>query len=253
MAELYERWRPRYPDQLFADVVALADVPPRGRLLEIGAGTGKATAEFARRGYRMTCLEPGPKLARIAREKLAGFPEVRIVERTFEEWPPEDAAFDLVFAAQSFHFVDPAVGLAKVARVLRPGGALAIFAYRPRPGNSETDRRIQRAHARHAPALAHGNPEVAWEDRIDASGLFGTVIVCRYRWQRDYSAADYVGLIETQSQHNLLPPRRRARLMQAIGDAIAAGGGSLTVRYVTRLHLARRLETPNPHTEGEEP
>ncbi len=241
VAQLYERLRPDYPARLFDDLVALSGVPPEGRLLEIGCGTGKATVELARRGFRMTCLEPGPHLAEIARRRLVAHPEVRIVEQTFEDWPPADAAFDLVVAAQSFHFVDPHVGLAKVARVLRPGGALAIFGNRPQSGDSAADRRIQRAYARHAPALAHREGEMAWEDRLDDSGLFGTVIVCRYRWQRDYSAADYVGLMETQSHHRLLPPRRRAELMRAIGDAISAGGGTLVVRYVTRLYLARRL------------
>jgi SAM-dependent methyltransferase len=241
VAELYDRLRPGYPDRLFEDVVTLSAIPPGGRILEIGAGPGKATVEFARRGYPMTCLEPGPNLARIARRNLAAFPGVRIEECTFEDWPPSDEAFDLVVAAQSFHFLDPAPSLAKVARVLRAGGALAIFGNHPEPGDSEADRRIQEAFARHAPALAQREEEEPLEDRIDESGRFGTVFMSRYRWQLVHPAADYVGLMETQSHHQLLPPEQRTRLLQAIGEAITAGGGSLVVRYVTRLRLARRL------------
>ena len=240
VGELYERLRPGYPEQAFDDLVALSGIARRGAVLEIGCGTGKATVELARRGLSLTGLEPGRNLARITRGKLAGFPDARVVGSTFEAWPPGRDRFGLVVAASSFHFVDPDVGLAKVARVLRAGGAFALLSNLPQPGESPTDRRIQRAYARHAPALARRDEEVAWEDRIDESGLFDTVVMCRYRWERDYSAADYVGLMETQSNHRVLPARRRAVLLRAIGAAITAGGGTLRVRYVTRLRLAKR-------------
>jgi len=241
VAETYERVRPGYRDRLFDDLAGLTGLGRGARVLEIGCGTGKATIALARRGWRVTGLEPGANLARIAVRKLARFPNVHIEERTFEDWRGPRAAFDLVFAAQSFHFVDPIVGLPKVARILRPGGAFAIVSYRLRRGASATDRRVQRAYSRYAPTLAQRlGDEDPWEDRIDDSGRFGTVIQCRYRAQRRYSAADYVALLETQSDHQLLPAARRARLLAAIARAIRTGGGSVTLRHVTRLRVARR-------------
>ena len=128
VAELYERFRPGYPGQLADDVVWLSGIPPRGRILEIGCGSGKASILFAERGYRVLCLEPGLNFVRLAKEKLAAFPDARVEPCTFEEWRLEESALDLVIAAQSFHFIEPVSGLSKVARALRAGGAFAAFA-----------------------------------------------------------------------------------------------------------------------------
>ncbi len=64
-AELYERARPGYPDELIDDVVALAGLRPRSRVVEIGCGTGKATLPLAEGGLRITCVELGASLAAI--------------------------------------------------------------------------------------------------------------------------------------------------------------------------------------------
>lgn len=243
VAELYERFRPGYPGQLADDVVWLSGIPPRGRILEIGCGSGKASTLFAERGYRVLCLEPGLNFVRLAKEKLAAFPDARVEPCTFEEWRLEESALDLVIAAQSFHFIEPVSGLSKVARALRAGGAFAAFANHPVRGDSEVHRRVQEAYARYAPALARLDMAAGLEDRIDETGLFETVVMTRYRWQATYTATEYVGLMETQSHHRLLPRDQRASLLQAIHDAITGLGGSFTVDYATRLHLAKRRVT----------
>ena len=240
VAELYDRHRPGYPEQLVDDVAWLSGIPPRGRILEIGCGTGKATAQFARRGYAMTCLEPGVRLAEIARRNLATFPDVRIETCAFEEWQPVRSDAALVIAAQSFHFIDPEAGLPKVARCLGAGGAVAIFGNHPQNGASEVHARVQHAYSRHAPELSAVREESPLEERMDATHLFETVVMTRYPWQITYSATDYVGLMATQSDHRLLPPSRLAELLDAIRDAIESLGGAITIDYVTRLHLARR-------------
>jgi len=240
VAELYDRLRPGYPERLVDDVVWLSGVPEHGHIVEIGCGTGQATILFARRGYRMTCLEPGPNLAAIARRNLAGFADVRVEVCTFEDWRHVESDLDLVIAAQSFHLVDPATGLSKAAGLLRAGGAIAIFGNHPVRDDSDVQRCVQEAYARCAPELGQGEDEAPLEDRIDDTALFETVVMARYPWHTVYTADDYAGLMETQSPHRLLPADQRRSLLQAIREAVASHGGSITIDYVTRLHLARR-------------
>src|SRR5919107_431176 len=78
-ALLYDEVRPGYPEALFDDVISLSGIAPEGSILEIGCGTGQATAPLARRGYRILCVELGENLAAIARRNLADYPlaEVR--------------------------------------------------------------------------------------------------------------------------------------------------------------------------------
>src|SRR5262245_50632003 len=118
-AALYDRMRPGYPAALFDDLAALT---VGARVLEIGPGTGQATASLLERGYRITAIELSSSLAAVLR---AGFGErVSVHVGDFERFRSADA-FDLVFSATAFHWIDPAVALLRVADVLRPGGALA--------------------------------------------------------------------------------------------------------------------------------
>src|ERR671931_916695 len=124
--ELYDRARPLYPPELFDDLVASAGLAAGSRVLEIGCGTGQATLPLAERGLEVVCVELGAGLAAVARRKLAGFPRVEVVHTVFQAWEAEDESFDAVVAFTAFHWVDPEVKYAKPARLLRPGGTLAV-------------------------------------------------------------------------------------------------------------------------------
>src|SRR5712692_3661443 len=87
-ASLYHHARPGYPDELFDELVELADLRPGARLLEVGCGTGLATIPLARRGYQITCVEIGRDLAVRARRNLAGLSGVQVVQDAFEVWQP---------------------------------------------------------------------------------------------------------------------------------------------------------------------
>ena len=72
-AELYDKARPHYPQQLFDDLVHLASLKPGARLLEIGCGTGRATVPLARIGFGILGVELGENLAAIARRNSRRF------------------------------------------------------------------------------------------------------------------------------------------------------------------------------------
>jgi SAM-dependent methyltransferase len=126
VAEAYDGVRPPLPEDLIDDVVELAHLPARGRVLEIGCGTGSATVAFAERGYEVVAVELGDGLATVARRNLAPFPNARVDTAAFEQWRLPDERFDLVTAFHAWHWLDPAVALDKAARALRPAGPLAI-------------------------------------------------------------------------------------------------------------------------------
>jgi SAM-dependent methyltransferase len=125
-AELYDQARPDYPDQIFDDLFALGALEHDATVLEVGSGTGQATRHLARRGCRVVCIELGENLATVVRRNLELFPRVEVVTCAFESWEPRDSRFDAVFAATSWHWLDPEVRYEKAARVRKPGGILAI-------------------------------------------------------------------------------------------------------------------------------
>jgi SAM-dependent methyltransferase len=93
-----------------------------GRILDVGCGTGDLAAVFARRGWQACGIEPSTQAARFARD--AG---VDVVNGTLEDAPWADGSFDaIVFNHSLEHIDDPADAVARAARLLRPGGLLAI-------------------------------------------------------------------------------------------------------------------------------
>src|SRR4029077_1845905 len=128
VAERYDRVRPSYPHALVDEVIALAG---GGRALEVGAGTGKATLMFARRGVAVHAVEPSAEMASIARRRCADFPGVTIAEGDFEDWHGDRHTFTLVFSAQAWHWVSPEVKYVRAREALSSRGLLAVFWTRP--------------------------------------------------------------------------------------------------------------------------
>jgi methylase of polypeptide subunit release factors len=79
VAQAYDRVRPKYPQESLERAVAVATIPENGRILEVGCGPGTATIAFAKMGFSIVCLEPSLETCKIARQNLAGYPDVEVM------------------------------------------------------------------------------------------------------------------------------------------------------------------------------
>lgn len=246
VAELYDRYRPGYPKEVIEQIITDSGLPERGKILEIGCGTGIATRLLAQRGYRILGIEQGANLAALARETLLSFPDVSITVNTFENWPPIRNEFDLVFSAQAFHWIDKKIGYAKAAYLLRDHGCLALlWNMYPKPQSKIFDA-LNAAYQEFAPEI--NNPGNApyralakeREEEINHSGYFETVKVCCTPWSERYTTHDYLGLLNTYSDHLRLPEEQRECLFQAVARVIDDNGGSIEKPYLAVSYLARK-------------
>jgi len=243
-AEWYDRIRPGYPEALIDDVVALAEIPAGGRILEIGCGTGKATERFAVRGYAMVCLDIGTDLAAVAAQKFCEADNIQIVVDSFEEWKFENVPFHLVMAATAFHWVNPTVAYVKSAEVLHPNGALAVFSNTHIRQDEGFSQRVQDVYERAAPSMVgvgRGGQKKSNEP-VDR-GCFVEPIVLRYPWEIEYSAREYIELLGTYSDHINLPETERSDLFAGIAEMIDREFGGKILKYyeaVLRLYKKSR-------------
>ena len=269
VASLYDGARPNYPEALFDDLIALADVPAGGAELEIGSGTGKATLPLARRGFSILGIELGEQMAALARAKLAEYPQAHIEVGAFEEWPLPEAAFDLAVSASAWHWIDPAVGYARVARALKPAGSLAVMwssqgradsrAYRGENGSAASSpddqytpftQALQEVYRQVAPEMAGkrearrfpGAQQFVRAEALEASGFFKAPEVRHYSWETTYDTASYLRLLDSYSSYRILDPATHERLFAAVGELIETRfGGTVTRRWRAELYVARRL------------
>jgi len=248
VAELYDRARPGYPAELVDDLVSLAGLRAGSRVVEIGCGTGQATRSLAERRLDVTCVELGESMAAVASERPARFPNVRVVCTAFEDWEPDATAFDAVVAFTSFHWVDEAVRFEKPARLLRPEGCLAVTITRPvtLPDGDSFFVDSQADYNAVVPDPDNSPPPGpdGWEDlsaEFAASGCFEPAVVRRYVRERDYTADEYVAVLDTYSANRMLEPDVRSRLYERIHRRIEARpGGIVRPAYLNVLHVARR-------------
>ena len=245
-ADRYDRARPDYPQRLFDDLFALTGVGTGDRVLEVGCATGKATRPLVARGLRVTCVELGRRLAAKARS-----PGVEVVEGAFEEWqPPPGTRFELVAAATSWHWIDPAVKYRRASELLRPGGHLAFWSAQhvvPEGGGDPFFEELQPVYDEigegMAPDATFPRPgELADATaEIEASGLFEVVGVRRHDWEVVYDAEGYIDLLETFSGHLAMKPWQRERLYGEIRGRLAERpDGRLRRHWGAVLHVARR-------------
>jgi SAM-dependent methyltransferase len=255
-ADRYHQARPDYPASLFDELERAARLTQRSKLLEVGCGTGKATIDLARRGYPITCVELGASLADQARRNLAGFPRVQVINDSFEAWQaPPGSHYDLVFAATSWHWVDPAVGYRKASELLRPGGHLAIWsAWHVFPDDGDPFfREIQDVYDEIGESLPPGSvfhrpgelPDLSAE--IEGTGLFTVVSIRQFDWEMRYSAEEYIALLGTFSGHIAMAQWQRDRLYSEIRRRLAARPDSTLRRHWGAvLHVARLESAPGP-------
>ncbi|TCC38502.1 class I SAM-dependent methyltransferase [Kribbella speibonae] len=244
-AELYDRVRPAYPRELFDELARI--VGERPRVLEIGPGTGQATAAMVQRGWSVTAVELGAELASVLQRK---FPAVEVVVADFDAWDLPPADFDLVISATAFHWLDPATRVQRCVDVLRPGGALAVVSTHHVAGGSEqffVD--VQSCYDRFTDDAAKGGLPAADDVPNDPEGLaetgfFGSVEFRRYVRDVDYSTAEYLELLSSYSGHRALTTDRRDGLYECIGGLIDAAGGSITKRYLNQLSVGISLNQP---------
>lgn len=122
-ADAYDRGRPGYPAEAIAFVIETLRIGPGATVVDLAAGTGKLTRELVPTGAELIAIEPVAGMREVLSRSL---PDVLVTDGTAESLPLDDASVDGVVVAQAFHWFDGPRALAELARVLRPGGRLAV-------------------------------------------------------------------------------------------------------------------------------
>lgn len=129
VAERYHEMRPHYPDDIWDALFETTGLQPGARVLEIGAGTGIATAELVRRGCHVTALEPGAAMAAIIDRELGSTGQVDVRIGRFEDFAWDGEPYDLAIGATSLHWVDRDLLNARLPALVKPGGHAALLHY----------------------------------------------------------------------------------------------------------------------------
>jgi SAM-dependent methyltransferase len=238
----YDRARPRYPDAMVAAILAAT---PGRAVIDVGCGTGISARQFQARGCDVLGVDPDGRMAAFARDR-----GLTVEVASFEAWDPAGRTFDAVVAGQTWHWVDPVAGAAKAARVVRPGGRLALFwnVFRPAPDLAAAFAAVHAHAVPGHPRNPWGRPAVdayapilgAVADGIRATGAFGAPEEWRFDWERDYARDEWLEQVATGGDAGRLDPATLAALLDGLGAEVDARGGRVTMPYTAVVVTAAR-------------
>lgn len=263
IATTYDEIRPSYPETLIQDVITKTGLKISDLLLEIGAGTGKATVQFAEKGYSIHAIELGEDMGEILKSKCETYPKVTLDIASFEDWKcTEDGKYAMIYCAQAFHWLDINIKYKKCYKLLRDDGYLVLFWYNPSenamPITREIDEKVEAIIQKYVSNYFVNNskPErlahtgVAKEDErkteIEASGLFKLTDMIEYTQETRNNAQQYLKARKSVPAFAAildgLEDEVIAKMDIEIEDLINSYGGYVDTRFKFSLYIAKKVK-----------
>ena len=248
----YDRARPQYPAELFAELVDYIG-PRTGGVyaIEVGPGTGQATASLLTKGMRVTAVELGKSLATFLAQKFAAEPRLKVVQGAFEEVPLEAGSADLVVAATAWHWIDPVTRTERAHTLLRPNGVLAVIdtvQVRDPVDRGFFDRTFP-IYRRYRPDERDddGRDAETYEppayDEMRESPYFTDVRLWRRRWNQRYDADSYEALLRSYSDTARMDRAAREGLIHDLIEVVKAEPDGMLTRPLAMTLVAGRNDT----------
>lgn len=233
-AAAYELARPGYPDEVVALLAAVLGLAAGVRVLDLAAGTGKLTRRLVDLGASVLAVEP---VDGMRAQLVQAVPGVEAVTGTAEAIPADDASIDVVTVAQAFHWFDAPKALDEIARVLKPGGSLAIL------WNERDERtpwvaemsRIIRWHERTVSRYQH----VAWAEIVGRSGRFTPLQEQAFSWDQPLTRDLLADRVRSISYIAAMPEPERERHAADVVSLVSRLPEPFPLPYTCRVQWAQ--------------
>lgn len=238
--EEFDKWRPRYCGELFADVIEFSKLKHGKTALEIGPGTGQATEPILRTGCSYLAIELGEKLAKYTKNRFSSYDNFQILNADFETYDFGQNQFDLIYSAATIQWIPEGIGFPKVYSILKSGGVFAMFMTHSdeKSANEALYMRIQDIYAEYF------HPEVEYTCKLVYSNVVNYGFVdfeCRnYHKTRVLNADEYIAWISTHAPHITLQEPYKSKFFAGIKGAILSFGNNITIHDTIILYLARK-------------
>ena len=239
----YDRGRPSYPaeavDWILEQAAPAHEADPAhpadSRVVDLGAGTGKFTATLV---AARSAGGRGRARCRYARATHANLPTVTALEGSGEHLPLDDASTALITVAQAWHWVDVDATSREVARVLEPGGALALV-WNIRDADVDWVARL---------AQVMGASEAEKYDSVTppVGAPLERQAYREFRWVNEMTREQFFAMVTSRSYVITMADAERDAMLARLGELLdehpdLAGRTSYPMPYVTRVTIARVL------------
>jgi SAM-dependent methyltransferase len=236
VADAYERGRPEHTPAVVGALAAELGLPPGAPVLDLAAGTGKLTRALVAAGFDVTAVEPHAAL----RDRLAPFvAEGRALEGLAEAIPLADGSVRAVTVADAFHWFDAPAALAEIARVLEPGGGLAVLVTWPdwsgAPWAEDLGRLMSDLRPEHP---QFDGPR--WQDAVQEAEGWGPLREVRVIVPQDHSPERLVAYMASVSWIAAMGEQEREQALTRIAALVEVGETPAQMPMGVVIWLAQR-------------
>lgn len=248
-ANNYHSVRPGYPDELFGDIKEHCGVDKNSHFLEIGAGSGIATAGLAELGCRVIAIEPGANLAAIAKKQTEKLNNVEILEGTFENFQSKEK-FDAILAFTAFHWLSKEDKYQKVFDLLNDSGSLVLVWNSFFQSNSQVMAKVNHAYCEFLPDVYPEESSIEGvnegvlsklnrrEQEIVQNPLFYPIFFKKYLTTYNYDDQTYPQLLNTFPKIVEVEEKKRLKFFAHISE-IVKQYGKISVPVLTTLVICK--------------
>ena len=238
--EDFDKYRPRYCDELFEALIGRCALDPHKKVLEIGPGTGQATEPILKTGCDYTAIELGENFTSFMNKKFGAYSNFQIINADFETYPFEKNTYDLVCSAATIQWIPEQIAFSKTYDMLKPGGYLAMFMTLSdeRSLNEELSDEIHRVYEKQF----HVRQKYTCRMNYEHVTRYGFTNFTRLEWkkQRELDTEAYISYISTHCEHITLEEPYKTGFYQGIRDAFMKWGNRIRIIDTIPLYLAQK-------------
>lgn len=238
--EQFDRWRPRYCEEAFTDIIKYAEIDKDKHVLEIGPGTGQATEPILKTGCSYLAIELGEHLAKFTKDKFGSYNNFNIVNDDFITHDFGQQKFDLVYSAATIQWIPEEIGFPKVYDLLKSGGIFAMMMTRTdyKTPNEDLYAKIQEVYDKYFYPEQNYNCSLAYRN-VDKYG-FVDFECCKYNKKRELNADEFVAYTGTHCDHIALKEPYRTNFFEGIRTAILEAGNKILLKDTIVLYLTKK-------------
>lgn len=238
--EEFDKYRPRYREEVFLELMSLCKLDSDKKVLEIGPGTGQATEPILKTGCDYTAIELGENFVSFLNNKFSAYPNFHVVNADFETWEFEENTYDLVYSAATIQWIPEETAFTKTFRMLKPGGYLAMFmaCSNETSRNTELRAEIDKVYEKHFRVKQGYSCKMDYRNALHYG--FTNWISREWKSERTVDADAYISWIGTHCEHIMLEEPYKTRFYEGIREAFHKFGNRMVIIDTIPLYLVQK-------------
>lgn len=238
--ESFDKYRPRYCDELFQELINRCELNANTKVLEIGPGTGQATEPIVKTGCDYTAIELGENFTAFMKDKFKAYSNFSIINADFEKYPFEKDSYDFVYSAATIQWIPEEIAFTKTFEMLKPGGYLAMFmtCSDESSSNEKMSKEIDQVYQKYFQVKQRYTCKMNYEHATKYG--FTNFTCMEWKKQRELDVEEYISYISTHCEHITLEEPYKTNFYNGIRDAFRKNGNKILIEDTMPLYLVQK-------------